>query len=139
MRWRSWPRCRHRPGWSTAGCSAPATTRSIGGRSPVPPRNLELAAGDPAGAPRAPRRRDDFSLAATGRPVAGPAPDAAGHAAGSHRQVTPGPGRWLVFGVARLLLAFQAVLGHMETTTGRLAPRLAGYADVNGLHMYYEV
>ena len=27
----------------------------------------------------------------------------------------------------------------METTTGRLEPRLAGYADVNGVHMYYEV
>ena len=27
----------------------------------------------------------------------------------------------------------------METTTGRLEPRLTGYADVNGLHMYYEV
>jgi len=30
--------------------------------------------------------------------VTGATPDAAGHAAGSHRQVTPGPGRWLVFG-----------------------------------------
>jgi pimeloyl-ACP methyl ester carboxylesterase len=27
----------------------------------------------------------------------------------------------------------------METTTGRLEPRLTGYADVNGVHMYYEV
>ena len=27
----------------------------------------------------------------------------------------------------------------METTTERLEPRLTGYADVNGLHMYYEV
>src|SRR5216684_1913237 len=27
----------------------------------------------------------------------------------------------------------------METTTERLEPRLSGYADVNGLHMYYEV
>ena len=27
----------------------------------------------------------------------------------------------------------------METTTGRLEPRLTGYADVNGLHMYYEL
>src|SRR5260370_14557498 len=26
----------------------------------------------------------------------------------------------------------------METTTERLEPRLSGYADVNGLHMYYE-
>src|SRR5204863_2408216 len=41
--------------------------------------------------------------------------------------------------VARLLSADQAVLGRMETTTGRLEPRLTGYADVNGLHMYYEV
>src|SRR5690348_4285997 len=113
MRWRSWPRCRHRPGWPTAGCSAPATTRIIGGRSPVPPRNLELAAGDPAGAPRAPRRRDDFSLAATGWPVAGPAPDAAGHAAGSHRQVTPGAralagvrGSALTFGLSGSLRAY---------------------------------
>jgi hypothetical protein len=65
---------------------------------PVPLRNLELAAGDPAGAPRTPRRRDDFSLAATGWQVAGPTPDAAGHAAGSHRQVTPGARRGLVFG-----------------------------------------
>jgi pimeloyl-ACP methyl ester carboxylesterase len=27
----------------------------------------------------------------------------------------------------------------METTTGRAEPRATGYADVNGLHMYYEV
>ena len=27
----------------------------------------------------------------------------------------------------------------METTTGRLEPRLASDADVNGVHMYYEV
>ena len=27
----------------------------------------------------------------------------------------------------------------METTTERLEPRLTGYADVNGLHMYYEL
>jgi pimeloyl-ACP methyl ester carboxylesterase len=27
----------------------------------------------------------------------------------------------------------------METTTGRAEPRTTGYADVNGLHMYYEV
>ena len=27
----------------------------------------------------------------------------------------------------------------METSTGRLEPRLTGYADVNGLHMYYEL
>jgi pimeloyl-ACP methyl ester carboxylesterase len=27
----------------------------------------------------------------------------------------------------------------METTTKRLEPRLTGYADVNGLHMYYEL
>jgi pimeloyl-ACP methyl ester carboxylesterase len=27
----------------------------------------------------------------------------------------------------------------METTTPRLEPRLTGYADVNGLHMYYEM
>ena len=27
----------------------------------------------------------------------------------------------------------------METTTGHIEPRLTGYADVNGLHMYYEV
>jgi pimeloyl-ACP methyl ester carboxylesterase len=27
----------------------------------------------------------------------------------------------------------------METASGRLAPRTTGYADVNGLHMYYEV
>ncbi|HEY3732611.1 MAG TPA: alpha/beta hydrolase [Streptosporangiaceae bacterium] len=26
----------------------------------------------------------------------------------------------------------------MDTTTERLAPRVTGYADVNGLHMYYE-
>jgi len=44
------------------------------------------------------RRRDDFSIAATGWQVAGATPDAAGHVAGSHRQVTLGPGRWLVFG-----------------------------------------
>ena len=27
----------------------------------------------------------------------------------------------------------------METTTGHIEPRLTGYADVNGVHMYYEV
>src|SRR6266496_248603 len=27
----------------------------------------------------------------------------------------------------------------METTKGRLEPRRSGYADVNGLHMYYEL
>src|SRR5207244_12954173 len=27
----------------------------------------------------------------------------------------------------------------METTTGRLETSLTGYADVNGLHMYYEL
>ncbi len=27
----------------------------------------------------------------------------------------------------------------METATQRLEPRLTRYADVNGLHMYYEV
>jgi hypothetical protein len=45
-----------------------------------------------------PRYGMTFSIAATGWQVAGATPDAAGHAAYSHRQVTPGPGRWLVFG-----------------------------------------
>jgi hypothetical protein len=27
----------------------------------------------------------------------------------------------------------------METIAGRLEPRLSGYADVNGLHLYYEL
>ena len=38
-----------------------------------------------------------------------------------------------------LVLPFRAVLVRMETTTGRLEPRLTRYADVNGVHMYFEV
>ena len=76
----------------------PATTRSIGGRSPVPPRNLERAAGDPAGAPRAARRRDDFSLAATGWQVVGPTPDAAVMRPARTARSPPGAGRCPVFG-----------------------------------------
>src|SRR4029077_5251938 len=139
MRRRSWPRCRRRPGWSTAGCSVPATTRGIGGGSPVPPRNLELAAGDPAGAPRAPaagmtshlRQRAGKWLARprTQRSCGWLAPS--GH--------PRGPGRCLVFGIARLVLAFRAGLVRMQTTTGRLEPRLTGCADVNGVPIYYEV
>lgn len=70
---------------------------SIGGSSPVPLRNLELAARDPDGHRERPAA-GMISLAATGWQVAGATPDAAGHAAGSHRQATPGPGRWPVFG-----------------------------------------
>ena len=64
---------------------------------PVPPRNLELAAGGPAGAPRAPRRRDDFSLAATGWQVAGATPDAAVMRPARTAR-SPRARRWLVFG-----------------------------------------
>jgi hypothetical protein len=32
-----------------------------------------------------------------------------------------------------------AVWAVMEPTTERLEPRLTGYADVNGLRMYYEL
>ena len=92
------PRCRHRPGWSTAGCSAPATTRSIGGRSPVPLRNLELAAGDPAGHRERPaagmtshlrQRAGKWPARPRTQPVMRPARTV---------RSPPGPGRWLVFG-----------------------------------------
>ena len=98
MRRPSWPRCRRRPGWSTAGCSAPATTRSIGGRSPVPLRNFELAARDPAGHRECPAAGMTSQLRQrAGKWPARPRTQLVMRPARTVRS-SPGSGRWLVFG-----------------------------------------
>ena len=57
----------------------------------------------------------------------------------THRQPTGGGDNARCFPGGRLLPRCVAVWVVMETTTGRLEPRLTGYAGVNGLHMYYEL